>query len=257
MDPNAFLMGAAVPSMRWDAPGVRLSGRVVHRETRLQTVFGTGEVKKWPSGDPMYQLVVHVQTTWRDPSIENDNGVRAVYIKGKLFTDAVRDAVRAAGAPGVEVGGMIEIVYTGDDMTSKAPIKPKMYQVRYQAAPPQYQDHQSGGYIPPGTYANLPPAPPGGGWGAPSQSTAYPTQVPYQQDGQWASQQPRQQPGPPVYLQHTPAAHHEQGPPPEWAQPAPAPVADPAPTMSTLAHIRANRDAPTSGQPFGDVEPAF
>lgn len=253
MDPNAFLMGAAVPSMRWDSPGVRLSGRVVHRETRLQTVFGTGEVKKWPSGDPMYQLVVHVQTTWRDPSIENDNGVRAIYVKGKLFTDAVRDAVRAAGAPGVEVGGMIDVVYTGDDMSSKAPIKPKMYQVRYQAAPPQ-QSQQ--GYGQPSTQGyqqyGQPQQP--NGWVA----NQYPNSMPAQ---------PRQQAGPPVYLQHTPAAHHEQGPPPEWAAPAPmpepdpwpapAPMADPAPTMSTLAHIRASRDAPTLGQPFGDMEPAF
>lgn len=251
MDPNAFLMGAAVPSMRWDHPGATCSGRVVHRETRLQTVFGTGEVKKWPSGDPMYQLVVHIQTSLRDPSIENDNGTRAIYIKGKNFTDAARDAVREAGALGIEVGGMISVVYTGDDMTSKAPIKPKMFQVRYQAAPQMQQQPMQQGF--PSAY-NQAPQPQ-------YQRPQSPADVQWSQP-QWDAS-PAQRVGPPVYLQHDPGvpAHHEQGPPPDWAftgaTPPAAPSEPPPPSMSTLAHIRANRDAPTSGQPFGEPEPAF
>lgn len=257
MDPNAFLMGAAVPSMRWDHPGATCSGRVVHRETRLQTVFGTGEVKKWPSGDPMYQLVVHIQTSLRDPSIENDNGTRAIYIKGKNFTDAARDAVREAGALGIEVGGMISVVYTGDDMTSKAPIKPKMFQVRYQAAPQmQQQPMQPQGFPSQYNQAPQPQHTQSGQWTAFQQSA-------YTGAGFPAAPAQHQQAGPPVYLQHDPhvPAHHEQGPPPDWAfTGAPPPVAPsepPPPSMSTLAHIRANRDAPTSGQPFGEPEPAF
>jgi hypothetical protein len=254
MDPNAFLMGAAVPSAKFDHVGAEVSGRVVHRETRLQTVFGTNEVKHWPSGDPMYQLVVHIQTTQRSPMIENDNGVRAIYVKGKNFTDAVRDAVKAVGAPGVEVGGSIRVQYVGDDNSSKAPQKPKMYAVQYMAAPPQQAQQQYGQPTTQGFQQYGQPQQPNG-WVA----NQYPNGVP---------QQPRQQAGPPVYLQHDPrqAMHHEQGPMPDWAAPEPMPAPDPwpaaeptpaPPPMSTLAAIRAAQAAPASGQPFDHVEPAF
>lgn len=252
MDPNAFLMGAAVPSAKFDQVGAEVSGRVVHRETRLQTVFGTNEVKHWPSGDPMYQLVVHIQTTQRNPMIENDNGVRAIYVKGKNFTDAVRDAVKAVGAPGVEVGGSIRVQYVGDDNSSKAPQKPKMYQVQYMAAPPAQAQHVQGfqsGYGQ--TQHNQ--------WIAPQQPMGNGYQVP---------QQPRQQAGPPVYLQHDPhhGAQQQQGPMPDWAAPAPMPAPDPwpaveptpaPPAMNTLAQIRAAAAAPASGQPFDGMEAAF
>lgn len=249
MDPNTFLMGVAIPSFRFEQPGATVSGRVVNRETRLQTVFGTNEVKKWPSGDPMYQLVVHIQTSQRDPMIENDNGVRAIYIKGKQFTDATRDAVRAAGAQGVEVGGMIAVTYTGDDFASKAPIKPKQYAVQYQKA--QVQQVQQG-------------------YGQPTQAQQQYAQTvapPWQQapPTQFFPQQPVQQPrqpvGPPVYLQHSPVGTPEdQGPPPDWAFTSSEPPAQPGPALSTLEQLKAAQAAaaqPTSGQPFGDGPPPF
>ena len=250
MDPNAFLMGAAVPSFKFDQPGATVSGRVVNRETRLQTVFGTNEVKKWPSGDPMYQLVVHIQTTSRDPMIENDQGLRAIYVKGKQFTDATRDAVRAAGAQGIEVGGMIQVQYIGDDMASKAPIKPKMYPVQYQKAPQQAQQ----GF-------------PQQGYGQPTQAQqAYAQTVapPWQQPPEppaYFPQQPRQPVGPPVYLQHSPAGTPEdQVQPAEWATAVVEPVAQ---ALSTLEQLKAAQQAaaqasqPTSAQPFGDQPPPF
>jgi hypothetical protein len=248
MDPNAFLMGAAVPSAKFDQPGAEVSGRVVHRETRLQTVFGTNEVKHWPSGDPMYQLVVHIQTTQRNPMIENDNGVRAIYIKGKNFTDAVRDAVKLAGAPGIEVGGQIRVIYTGDDMASKAPIKPKMFAVQYLAAPPQAAQ---------GGWPQQPAQPSPQGYGQPAWGQHQPSPQGWPQPAQ--QRQPQQ---PPVYLQHDPnqAGQFDQGPPPEWATGSPVQVTEPAnapPPMSTLAAIRASQAAPASGQPYGGMEPAF
>jgi hypothetical protein len=43
----------------------------------------TGEPKFWPSGDPMYQVIVTVQTQERDPSIQDDDGKRRLFIKGR------------------------------------------------------------------------------------------------------------------------------------------------------------------------------
>lgn len=256
MDPDRFLMGAPkVPSWKFVSPGDRVLGEVIFREVRQQIDFLTKEPKVWKSGDPMYQLVVHVQTQLTDPTIENDSGVRAVYIKGRQMEAVIRDAVRMAGAPGIQVGGQLSVTYLGPDMTSEAPIKPHSFQAAYRAAPPQGVmpgQPQQGQWL-----AQRPPADP---W-AQTYQAAHPQSYP---------QQPQRQPvgashaGPASYYpQHEPAgapAHHEQGPPPEWASAAPtSPAAQPAPAMSTLAAIKqaALAGRPVSGQPNVDYPPPF
>lgn len=248
MDPDRFLMGAPkVPSWKFANPGDRILGEVIFREVRQQIDYLTKEPKVWKSGDPMYQLVVHLQTQLRDPSIENDQGVRAVYIKGRQMEAVIRDAVRAAGAPGIQVGGQLSLTYIGPDMTSEAPIKPHAFQAAYRAAP-------AAGVMPgqPQTFAA--PADP---WAQPAQAypQARPQQPVYATGGTFA--------GPNSYYpQHEPAgqpAHHEQGPPPEWATAVPTSPAAPAPAMNTLAAIRAAQAAvqSVSGQPDGFGEPPF
>lgn len=238
MDADRFLMGAPkVPSARFDFPGTTVSGQVIFMETRQQTIFGTNEVATWPSGDPKYQLVVHIQTPLREPHIENDNGQRALYIKGKQFEGAVRDAVRAAGQPGIREGGFIQVTFTGLDMSSIAPQKPKKYAVVYQGP------------------AMMPPAAPQPGYGAPAQVGQHQVASGYQ-----APPQQLRQTAPPVYTQHQPNSWADQGPPPEWATAAPvsAPVQPAQPPMSTLARLQAMQgQAPVSGQPNVGPEPAF
>lgn len=250
MDPDRFLMGAPkVPSWKFTNPGDRILGEVIFREVRQQIDYLTKEPKVWKSGDPMYQLVVHVQTKMFDPSIENDQGVRAVYIKGRQMETVIRDAVRAAGAPGIQVGGQLSLTYIGPDMTSEAPIKPHAFQAAYRPAP-------AAGVMPgqPQQFARQAPADP---WAQPAQAypQARPQQPVYATGGTIA--------GPNSYYpQHEPAgmpAHHEQGPPPDWATAAPTSPAAPAPAMNTLAAIRAAQAAgqPVSGQPNSYPEPAF
>lgn len=257
MDPDQFLMGAPkVPSFKFDQPGATVMGTVVFRETRVQTVYRDPRLPKapeviatWPSGDPKYQLVVHLQTQLRDPMVEGDTGLRAIYIKGRLFEQAVRDAVKVTGAPGIQVGGYLSVRFSHEDMTSTAAIKPKVYAVQYQPAPPQGmmpgQPQQQYGQP---QYAQ-------GGYVQPGQQWAPPAQAHYPAP-------PRLPQQPPVYLQHDPhmPAHHEQGPPPEWATGSPAQVSEPVnapPAMSTLAQIRAASAAPASGQPFDGMQAAF
>lgn len=251
MDPDRFLMGAPkVPSWKFANPGDRILGEVIFREVRQQIDYLTKEPKVWKSGDPMYQLVVHVQTTMHDPTIENDRGVRAVYIKGRQMETVIRDAVRAAGAPGIQVGGQLSLTYIGPDMTSEAPIKPHAFQAAYRAAP-------AAGVMPgqPQQFAQPAPADP---WAQTFQAALRPQQAAqpaYATGGTIAGPQS-------YYPQHEPAgmpAHHEQGPPPEWATAAPTSPAAPAPAMNTLAAIKAAQLAgqPVSGQPNVDYPPPF
>lgn len=136
-NPNNFLMGGGVKSARFFGAGASVSGTIVRDpEVRQQTNYTTKEPKFFKNGDPMMQLVVQVQTDQRDEQDAADKGIRAFYIKGKQLTAVVREAVKAVGAPGLEVGGQLTLTwvsggprYQGD--TSWQIENPKVYAARY------------------------------------------------------------------------------------------------------------------------------
>lgn len=107
-----FLMGGGgAPSAfgKYDGPGTRRGGKIVERpELRQQTEYKTNELLYWKDGNPRMQLVVTVQTDQRDPEREDDDGKRRFYVKSNM-QHAVRDAIKTAGASGLEVGGTLYI----------------------------------------------------------------------------------------------------------------------------------------------------
>lgn len=133
--PDAFLMGGGAKSAKFDSPGVIIGGKIVDSPQLVQQKdIGTATPKFWDNGDPMMQLVVKVATDAREDA--EDDGIRAIYIKGKM-RDAVRDAVRTSGAQGLAIGGTLEVVYTGDgEAKNKGFTPPKLYQARYTAPDP-------------------------------------------------------------------------------------------------------------------------
>lgn len=122
-DANAVLMGgASAPTWKFDAPGTRKVGTIaappVTRQEREYDPHnpGGGQLKFFPSGDPIMGIVVEVQTDERDPSRDGDDGRRTFYIEGKRLKDAVRTGVRNAGANGLEVGGVLDVTLTHYDV---------------------------------------------------------------------------------------------------------------------------------------------
>lgn len=116
-----FLMGGGVPSAfkKDDGIGVTKGGQLTEQpEVKQQTDFDTGELLFWDDGSPRKQLVVTVQTTERDPMEADDTGLRRFYVKGNLQR-AVRDAVRASGAKGLEVGGTLQVTRSGREEPKK------------------------------------------------------------------------------------------------------------------------------------------
>jgi hypothetical protein len=117
--PQDFLMGRGGASARWPQIGSTVTGTIAREpDLRQQTEYVKGGGQGAPkffkgTSDPMMQLVVQLQTAERDAAIGQDNGMRNVYVKGKQLTAAVRGAVQAAGAPGLEVGGTLSITWTG------------------------------------------------------------------------------------------------------------------------------------------------
>lgn len=129
---SEFLMGGGTVSAKFPEVGAAVTGRIVREpEVQQQKDFTTGELKFWNDGKPMQQLQVILATDERDPEVADDDGERAVYVKGNLLK-AVREAVRKAGAKGLDVGGTLTVTYSGDgEVTKRGFNAPKLYTAVY------------------------------------------------------------------------------------------------------------------------------
>jgi hypothetical protein len=113
--------GGGAPSWNFEAPGVRKVARITKPpQSKQEREYdprnpGGGKPKFFPSGDPIMGVTVEVQTDERDPQDYEDDGKRTFYIEGKRLKEAVREAVRAAGASGLEVGGTLDVTLTHYD----------------------------------------------------------------------------------------------------------------------------------------------
>lgn len=114
-DANDILMGSGASALKFEI-GTQHTGTVVAEPTASQqTDFRTKVPETWADGSPKMQVVITLQTSLRDPEKPHDDGTRALYVKGKHLTDAVRNAVRAAGARGIHTGGQLTIMCVGED----------------------------------------------------------------------------------------------------------------------------------------------
>lgn len=131
---NDLLMGGGVKAARFPTLGTAVSGRIIRDpEAREQTDFTTGAVLRWDNGEAKMQIVVQLATDERDSQDISDDGTRALYVKGQML-NAVRGAVRAAGAKGLEVGGTLTVTYSSDGMPARAGLNaPKQYTAAYTA----------------------------------------------------------------------------------------------------------------------------
>lgn len=110
---DSFFAGG-YKSAKFDVPGKIYQGVIVAVPTvSQQTDFVTRTPKTYDDGSPMYQLAVPIQTDERDPEDPYDDGVRSIYVKGQM-TSAIKQALRAAGRPRLEIGGTLIVRYDGD-----------------------------------------------------------------------------------------------------------------------------------------------
>lgn len=170
-DGNALLMGGGTRWAKFPAIGSTVTGKILTEpEKRQQRDFDDPSVLlSWPNGDPKWEIVVDIATDERDPEDEDDDGRRALHIKGYM-QNAVREAVRAARADGLHIGGTITVQYIGDGEVKGRGKPPKMYAARY--VPPMSSGNGSlmGADVPPTMPANVPQPLP--------QPTPTPTPVP-------------------------------------------------------------------------------
>lgn len=130
-DSYGFLAGGGPASGKFKAHGDTVGGPIVVEPSQQQQTNMDNKPLTWDDGSPRMQLVVTVQTDLRDPSIEDDDGKRRLFVKGEM-RKAVQQAVIAAGAKGLDVGGELHVTYVGDGEPARPGlIAPKLYSTKY------------------------------------------------------------------------------------------------------------------------------
>lgn len=207
---NDVLFAASVPSLDTADIGREAGGQVVSGPTRYQeTEFNPnpgqrGAPKFYPSGDPIYAVHVDVQTS--DRTGPQDDGRRRIYVQGKRLMDAVRTAVRTAGASGIAIGDELYVTKTGTERT-EAGTTANTWTARYVTA----GSRQIMGQQPPAQQQSGFVAPQlGQPYGQPQHQSYAQPQQPAQQQYAPPAQQQQQQPN---YWPENAQA----GPPPAWA----------------------------------------
>lgn len=100
--------------------------------TRQATEMGTGEPVFSKAGNPIWEVIINLDTDQADPNDADDDGKRTVYAKNRMWF-AIKDAVLASGGK-LEQGGTLAIEYYADGEPPKAGFNaPKLYRAEYKA----------------------------------------------------------------------------------------------------------------------------
>lgn len=244
-DANDILMGGGgKPTASFPEPGAAWGGYIVDGPTAFQereydkaTGRSDGPLKTFPSGDPIMALHIDIQTDVRDPSIEDDDGIRRIYIQGKELKNVFREGIRKAGSKGLKRGDWVGLQFTHrDDPMDKRSLK--HWALNYvPAAAPANDVLNQGAPQAPSQPAPQPPAQP-----APAPAVAQPAPTPPP-----AATAPAPAPAQPVPA--TPAPQPAPAAPAAQAQPQQSPV-DKAKTI-----LAAGGDVATAAQ-FSGLDPA-
>lgn len=129
---SASYKGAA--PITWHGVITRIGEQVQATEYNAQDPKTPGAPKFYPSGDPVMQLPITIQTDVRDPADPSDDGQRTIYIGGDKRR-ALKMAFQAAGTRGPKVGDWLALTYTGDDPNSKGNTPKKLFKADYAVNP--------------------------------------------------------------------------------------------------------------------------
>lgn len=131
------IMGGKGNSFPFDEIGDTCTGYIIAEPEEMdQTDQDSGEVKRWPNGQAKKVWKITLQTELRNPDDPEDEGIRTLWVKWKSLA-AVRDAVRAAGARDLEVGGRLALCFSAETDTGvRGKNKIKEYTARYASPPP-------------------------------------------------------------------------------------------------------------------------
>lgn len=116
-------------------PGDTVTGVIEKIETTQVNDFQTKQPAFWNDGRPKEQIHVIIQTQLRDPSVEEDDGRRSLWVKGwGIQLKAFREACMQAGVKTPKPGDTITETYIGLGERGNAPQPPKVFSFRIEPA---------------------------------------------------------------------------------------------------------------------------
>lgn len=116
-------------------PGDSVTGVIEKIETTQVNDFQTKQPAYWNDGRPREQIHVIIQTQLRDPSVDDDDGRRSLWIKGwGIQLKAFRDACRQAGVKIPKPGDTITERFVGLGQRGNAPQPPKVFEFHIEPA---------------------------------------------------------------------------------------------------------------------------
>jgi len=135
-DANSLIMGSSIPSATFNEIGAVYEGTITALDVMQARDFATHEPAFWKDGSPKMQAVVTLKTSERDPEIENDNGMRRLYVSSKGMREVIAAAVKKAGADGLAVGGTLGVKYVRNGEGQNKSNPPRLYGAKYEPPPP-------------------------------------------------------------------------------------------------------------------------
>lgn len=116
-------------------PGDTVTGVIEKIETTQVNDFQTKQPAYWNDGRPKEQIHVIIQTQLRDPSVEEDDGRRSLWVKGwGIQLKAFREACRQAGVKIPKPGDTITERFVGLGPRGDAPQPPKVFEFHIEPA---------------------------------------------------------------------------------------------------------------------------
>jgi hypothetical protein len=159
-DLESFLAGKTTAAKFEDRDYGRVIGGEIIGEPQMlqQRDYTTGDLMFYPDGNPQMQMVVRVQA---QPATSDDDGVRALYIKGQM-REAVITALKTAGERVPRKGGTLQVKYLRDEPVTLKNGRPgnpqKIYAARYAAPVGAAGDFLSAAAAAPAVAYDNPPA---------------------------------------------------------------------------------------------------
>lgn len=115
-------------------PGDSVTGVIEKIETTQVNDFQTKQPAYWNDGRPKEQIHVIIQTQLRDPSVDDDDGRRSLWVKGwGIQLKAFREACRQAGVKIPKPGDTITERFVGLGPRGDAP-QPKVFEFHIEPA---------------------------------------------------------------------------------------------------------------------------
>lgn len=110
-------------------PGATVTGVIDVIEVSQVRDYQTQQPAYWNDGKPKEQIHIVIQTQLRDPSVDDDDGRRSLWIKGwGVQLKAFREACKKAGIKSPAKGDTITATFTGYGEKGTNPQPPKVYQ---------------------------------------------------------------------------------------------------------------------------------